>query len=113
MRISQGRAFIYIQRRVSHRQIVIYWCVKLLGISYRDHIANEEVKVRIANAIRPHEDLLTSETDRQKRERERDRERETDRQTETERDTQRERDRQTDRQTDRERERQRQRERER
>ena len=33
---------------------------KLLGISYRDHITNEEVKVRIVNAIGPYEDLLTT-----------------------------------------------------
>ena len=33
---------------------------KLLGISYRDHITNEEVKARIGNSIRPYEDLLTS-----------------------------------------------------
>ena len=33
---------------------------KLLGISYTDHITNEEVKARIGNAIGPHEDLLTS-----------------------------------------------------
>ena len=33
---------------------------KLLGISYSDHIANEEVKARIGNAIGPCEDLLTS-----------------------------------------------------
>ena len=33
---------------------------KLLGISYRDYITNEEVKARIGNAIRPYEDLLTS-----------------------------------------------------
>ena len=33
---------------------------KLLGISYRDHITNEEVKARIGNAIGPYEDLLTS-----------------------------------------------------
>ena len=30
---------------------------KLLVISYRDHITNEEVKARIGNAIRPYEDL--------------------------------------------------------
>ena len=34
---------------------------KPLGISYRDHITNEEVKARIGNAIGPYEDLLTSE----------------------------------------------------
>ena len=30
---------------------------KFLGISYRDHITNEEVKARIGNAIGPYEDL--------------------------------------------------------
>ena len=33
---------------------------KFLGISYRDHITNEEVKTRTGNAIGPYEDLLTS-----------------------------------------------------
>ena len=33
---------------------------KLIGISYRDHITNEEVKTRIGNAIGLYEDLLTS-----------------------------------------------------
>ena len=33
---------------------------KLLGISYRDHITNEQVKARIGNAIGSYEDLLTS-----------------------------------------------------
>ena len=33
---------------------------KLLGISYRDHITNEEVKTRIGNAIGSYEDFLTS-----------------------------------------------------
>ena len=33
---------------------------KLLGIPYRDHITNEEVKARIGNAIGPYEDLLTT-----------------------------------------------------
>ena len=32
----------------------------LLGISYRDHITNEEVKAKIGNAIGPYEDLLAS-----------------------------------------------------
>ena len=32
----------------------------LLGISYRDHITNEEVKARIRNAIGQYEDLLTA-----------------------------------------------------
>ena len=34
--------------------------LKLLVISYRDHITNEEVKARIVNTIGPYKDLLTS-----------------------------------------------------
>ena len=33
---------------------------KLLGISYRDYITNEEVKAKTGNAIGQYEDLLTS-----------------------------------------------------
>ena len=33
---------------------------KLLGILFRDHITDEEVKARIGNANGPYEDLLTS-----------------------------------------------------
>ena len=33
---------------------------KLLGISYRDHKTNEEVKARIGNTFGPYEDLMTS-----------------------------------------------------
>ena len=36
------------------------WVRKLLGISYTDHVTNEEVKARIGNAIGPYEDVLTS-----------------------------------------------------
>ena len=32
---------------------------KLVGISHRDHITNEEVKVRCGNAIEPYEDLTS------------------------------------------------------
>ena len=32
---------------------------KILRISYRDHVANEEVRAKIQQAIGPHEDLLT------------------------------------------------------
>ena len=39
----------------------------LLGISYRDHITNEEVKARIGNAIGQCEDLLTSVKRRKQR----------------------------------------------
>ena len=33
---------------------------KLLGITYRDHISNEEVRNRTRQTIGPHEDLLTT-----------------------------------------------------
>ena len=32
---------------------------KVLRISYKDHVTNEEVLARIQQAIGPHEDLLT------------------------------------------------------
>ena len=47
-----------IERRIQALEMR-FFC-KLLGISYRDHITNEEVKARIGNTIRPYEDLLTS-----------------------------------------------------
>ena len=36
------------------------WCYrKILHISYQDHVTNEEVRVKMLQAIGPHEDLLT------------------------------------------------------
>ena len=32
---------------------------KILRISYKDHVTNEEVRAKIQQAIRPHEDPLT------------------------------------------------------
>ena len=32
---------------------------KMLRVSYKDHITDEEVHAKIQQAIRPHEDLLT------------------------------------------------------
>ena len=32
---------------------------KILGISYKDHVTNEEVRAKIQRSIGPHEDLLT------------------------------------------------------
>ena len=32
---------------------------KILRISYKDHVTNKEVRAKIQQAIRPHEDLLT------------------------------------------------------
>ena len=33
---------------------------KILHISYKDHVTNEEVRGKIQQAIRPHEDILTT-----------------------------------------------------
>ena len=33
---------------------------RLLGISYRDHVTNEEVRKTIRHAIGPYEDLITT-----------------------------------------------------
>ena len=32
---------------------------KILNISYKDHVTNEEVRAKIQQVIEPHEDLLT------------------------------------------------------
>ena len=34
-------------------------CRKILHISHKDHVTNEEVRAKIQQAIEPHEDLLT------------------------------------------------------
>ena len=34
-------------------------CRKILHISYKDHVTNEEVRAKIQQAIGPHEDLTT------------------------------------------------------
>ena len=46
-----------IERRI--RALEMRCFRKLLSISYRDHITNEEVKARIGNAIGPYEDLTS------------------------------------------------------
>ena len=47
-----------IERRIQALEMRCFH--KLLGISYGDHVTNEEVKVRIGNIIGPYKDLLTS-----------------------------------------------------
>ena len=47
-----------IERRIQALEMRCF--LKFIGISYRDHITNGEVKVRIGNAVGPYEDLLTS-----------------------------------------------------
>ena len=46
-----------LQRRIQAMEIRCYR--KILHISYKDHVTNEEVCAKIQQAIGPHEDLLT------------------------------------------------------
>ena len=46
-----------LQRRIQAMEMRCYR--KLLRISYKDHVTNEEVRAKIQQAIGPHEDLLT------------------------------------------------------
>ncbi|WP_295539923.1 hypothetical protein, partial [Thiolapillus sp.] len=46
-----------LQRRIQAMEMRCYR--KILRISYKDHVTNEEVHAKIQQAIRPHEDLLT------------------------------------------------------
>ena len=46
-----------LQRRI--RAILIRCYGKILHISYKDHVTNEEVRAKIQQAIGPHEDPLT------------------------------------------------------
>ena len=46
-----------LQRRIQAVEMRCYR--KILHISYNDHVANEEVRAKIQQAIGPYEDLLT------------------------------------------------------
>ena len=46
-----------LQRRIQAMEMSCYR--KILCISYKDDVTNEEVRAKIQQAIRPHEDLLT------------------------------------------------------
>ena len=46
-----------LQRRIQAMEMRCYH--KILHISYKDHVTNEEVGAKIQQAIGPHEDLLT------------------------------------------------------
>ena len=48
-----------LQSRIQAMEIRCYR--KILSISYKDHVTNEEVRAKIQQAIGPHEDLLTIE----------------------------------------------------
>ena len=45
------------QRRIQAMEMRCYR--KILRMSYKDHVTNEEVRAKIQQAIGPHEDLLT------------------------------------------------------
>ena len=46
-----------LQRRIQAVEMRCYR--KILRVSYKDHVTNEEVRAKIQQAIGPHEDLLT------------------------------------------------------
>ena len=46
-----------LQRRIQAMEMRCY--CKILHISYKDHVTNEEVRYKIQEAIGPHEDFLT------------------------------------------------------
>ena len=48
-----------IERRIQALEMRCYTCRRLLNISYKDHVTNEEVRSRIQNAIGVHDDFLT------------------------------------------------------
>ena len=47
-----------LHRRIQAMEVRCYR--KIIRISYKDHVTNEEVRAKIQHAIGPHEDLLTS-----------------------------------------------------
>ena len=46
-----------LQRRIQAMEMRCYH--KILNISYKDHVSNEEVRAKIQQAIGPHKDPLT------------------------------------------------------
>ena len=46
-----------LQRKLQAMEMRCY--LKILCISFKDHVTNEELRAKIQQAIRPHEDLLT------------------------------------------------------
>ena len=47
-----------LQRRIQAMEI--RWYCKILRISYKDHVTNKKVRAKIQQAVRPHEDVLTT-----------------------------------------------------
>ena len=55
--LASGLVTAEIERRI--QALEMRCCRRLLNISYKDHVTNEEVHNRIQNAIGVHDDLLT------------------------------------------------------
>ena len=45
------------QLQRSIQAVELRWYRKILHISYKDHVTNEEVRAKLQQAIKPHEDL--------------------------------------------------------
>ena len=55
---SQSRTFTTeLKKRIQAKEMRCY--CKMLRISHKDHVTNEEVRAKIQQAIEPNEDLLT------------------------------------------------------
>ena len=57
MLVNYGPLTAKLQKRIQAVEMRCYR--KILRISYKNHVINEEVRVKIQQAIGPHEDLLT------------------------------------------------------
>ena len=59
--VRRGGLLFFIRALVLYiRAIEMRWYHKVLCISYKDHVTNEEVRAKIQQAIGPHGDLLTT-----------------------------------------------------
>ena len=57
MLVNHGPSEVELQRGIQAMEMRCYR--KILRISYKDHVTNEEVRAKIQQVIRPHEDVLT------------------------------------------------------
>ena len=58
MLVNHGPSEVELQRGIQAMEMRCYR--KILRISYKDHVTNEEVRAKIQQAIGSHEDLLTT-----------------------------------------------------
>ena len=59
--LQQNFSKTYVQAALTYAHILTntFLTCKILRISYKDHVTNEEVRAKIQQAIGPHEDLVT------------------------------------------------------